>query len=292
MTDVGRRSGGGLLDVLRVVVAARDDDEVLQAAGDEDLIVDDDAEVAGAHPVIFRCITRPGVLRQAVVRGEVVAEGEGGLFLAVEVAGSGVLAVSPQLTDLAVRELLAGLRVDDAEALPGADLTDGSQRHGSIITLGQRHGRAARELLTVEPLGPRPLVGLWGGDQQGGLGQPVGRAHRVTAQLVVGEEVEEALHGGVGDRLGAVDQAVDAGEIQAGEQLGVRLVGGVGVAGRQLEGEVRDDGVDVLLVVALVELLDPAGRVLQEVPRAHEVEGQAQDGGEGREDQAHVVVQR
>ena len=96
----------------------------------------------------------------------------------------------------------------------------------------------------------------------------------------------------MGDRLGAVDQAVDAGEIQAGEQLGVRLVGGVGVAGRQFEGEVRDDGVDVLLVVALVELLDPAGRVLQEVPRAHEVEGQAQDGGEGREDQAHVVVQR
>src|SRR5699024_11265739 len=101
--------------------------------------------------------------------------------------------------------------------------------------------------------GPRPLVGLWGGDQQGGLGQSVGRAHRVAAQLIVGEEVEEALHGGVGDRLGAVDQAVDAGEIQAGEQLGVRLVGGVGVAGRQFEGEVRDDGVDVLLVVALVE---------------------------------------
>ena len=170
MTDVGRRSGGGLLDVLRVVVAARDDDEVLQAAGDEDLIVDDDAEVAGTHPVILRRFARPGVLRQAVVRRQVVAEGVGGLFLAVEVAGGGVLAVDPQLTDLTVRELLAGLRIHDAETLPRADLADGGQRHGSLVALRQCHGGAARELLAVEPLGPRPLVGLRGGDQQGGLG--------------------------------------------------------------------------------------------------------------------------
>src|SRR5687768_11871023 len=88
------------LDVLGVDIAAVDDQQILEAARDEQLVLMQQPEITGAQ--------------KGPLGTEVGVEGFAGLVSAVPIAGGDALAADPDLADSVLRQLLAPMRVDDA----------------------------------------------------------------------------------------------------------------------------------------------------------------------------------
>ncbi len=267
------------------MVAAVDDHEVLDATGDVELAVDVDAVVAGAQPLaVVRGALGVAALGQTL--GDAVVEGLVGLFLATPVTDAHVLAVQPDLADLLVGHLGAGLGVDDRGPLAARDVTAGDLRDGVLGVGLDAHDPARVEggAVDVDDLCLVAVAG--GGDEQGGLGHAVGRLDRRAGQTVRAERLVELAHRRRGDRLAAVDQADDVAQVEFFAGLRDGACRGV------LEREVRGGGEGAGTVGDGGELADPAARPGHEGARAHDGDVLAADRGQDHREQAHVVEQR
>src|SRR5262249_22532002 len=151
----GRGFLGGVLEILRVVVAAVHDHQVLDASGDVELAVDVHAVIAGAQPdAVGR--NALGVAALGLATGELIAGGVLGLLGATPVADADVVAVQPDLADLAVGHLTGALRgvqglgVDDGGPLRQRHITAGDLRDGVLGALLDLHHATGIELVTVD----------------------------------------------------------------------------------------------------------------------------------------------
>ena len=141
-----RRVDGSGLDVLRVVVTAVDDDQILDAADDVELTVEVDAQIAGPEPIGAhrRAV---GVAAHAEPRLQLVAEHQLGFLAACPIGAADVVAVQPDLTDLAIGQFGRDIGVDDHPPLAAGYPTAADIRYGVGSICRDAHRAASAQLL-------------------------------------------------------------------------------------------------------------------------------------------------
>ena len=211
---------------------------------DIEVAVEVGAVVAGAYP-------QPVVggslgVRRVDPRLEDVLEGAAGLLFLAPVAGAQVLAVQPDLADLAVRQLGGRVGIDDDRPFVDTDLAGRNLRDGVRRVGGHLDEPLVVQLVTVHVDDPRLLVHRGGRDEQRRLGQAVGRLDRRLRQTVGRKRFVELAHRRRRDRLAAVQDPLDVAQVQ-------RRLAVLGHAAQRgvLEGEVRRDREDAAGVAGL-----------------------------------------
>src|ERR1700757_3136110 len=257
-----------VLQVLRVVVTTVDNDQVLDAARYIEVAVEVGAVVTGPHPQAV--VSGALGVRLADPRLEDVPEGVLGLFFLAPVAHAHVVAVQPDLTDLAVGQLAGRVRVDDYGPLVDTDDARGNLRHRARRIRGYLDETVIVQLTTIDVNDPGRLVHRCSGDEQRRLGQAVGRLDRGLAQTVRRKRIEELAHRRRRHWLAAVEDPFDVAQVQR------RLtVFGYTAHRGMLEGEVRRDREDLAIrsVLGLARHLpDPPAGPAHERGRGHEGE--------------------
>ena len=215
-------------------------------------------------------------------------EGRPGVLGTVPVAASHVVPVQPELPHRTVREFSTGVGVDHHGPQAAGHHTAGHLGDGSGGRRRYDDGLPGGKAVTVEIGRRRSRLRGDVGDEQGGLGDAVGRLDRGGGKPVRGEGVVEGIDGRHADRFGPDDHH-DVGQV---EGLPLCPLGRQSALGRPLVGKVRRGGDHPALPAAVRDRLDPAVRSAYECRRRHQRRVTAVGRGKADHRQAHIVVER
>ena len=196
--------------------------------------------------------------------------------------------MQPDFADLPIGQFGGGLGVDDGRTLVDTDPAGGGLRDGARCVGGHLDEPPVVQRLPVDVNDRGRLVHRGGRDEQGGLGQTVGRFNRRLLEAERRKRLVELAYRCRRHRLAAVEDRLDITQVQRWLTLfGHATQRGV------FEGEVRRGGDGLAGVTFLArELANPPAGPAHEGGGRHEGEAVADDRRQQGGDQAHVMEER